>query len=89
MLVGFIIVTVLSVALHVFMMLISTLGCFVHTARLQYVEFFGKFYEAWGGVHAAEVRDKVRQRQIKREAAYNKKRITINIFSEVKHNESF
>ncbi len=48
MLVGFIIVTVLSVALHVFMMLISTLGCFVHTARLQYVEFFGKFYEAGG-----------------------------------------
>lgn len=41
------------------------------------------------GVQAAEVRDKVRQRQIKREAAYNKKRITINIFSEVKHNESF
>ena len=48
MLVGFIIVTVLSVVLHVFMMLISTLGCFVHTARLQYVEFFGKFYEAGG-----------------------------------------
>ena len=48
MLVGFIIVTVLSVALHVFMMLINTLGCFVHTARLQYVEFFGKFYEAGG-----------------------------------------
>ncbi len=45
---GFVIVTVLSVALHVFMMLISTLGCFVHTARLQYVEFFGKFYEAGG-----------------------------------------
>lgn len=48
MVVGFIIVTVLSVALHVFMMLISTLGCFVHSARLQYVEFFGKFYEAGG-----------------------------------------
>ena len=48
MVIGFVIVTVLSVALHVFMMAISTLGCFVHTARLQYVEFFGKFYEAGG-----------------------------------------
>lgn len=45
---GFVIVTVLSVALHAFMMAISTLGCFVHAARLQYVEFFGKFYEAGG-----------------------------------------
>ena len=45
---GFVIVTVLSVALHAFMMAISTLGCFVHSARLQYVEFFGKFYEAGG-----------------------------------------
>ncbi|MBQ7091960.1 MAG: V-type ATP synthase subunit I, partial [Clostridia bacterium] len=48
MIVGFVIVTVLSVALHLFMMAISTLGCFVHTARLQYVEFFGKFYDAGG-----------------------------------------
>ena len=36
------------VFLHVFMMLISALGCFVHTARLQYVEFFGKFYDGSG-----------------------------------------
>ena len=48
MVLGFIIVTVMSVALHAFMMAISTLGCFVHSARLQYVEFFGKFYEAGG-----------------------------------------
>lgn len=48
MVVGFLIVTALSVALHLFMMAISTLGCFVHTARLQYVEFFGKFYDAGG-----------------------------------------
>lgn len=33
--------TALNVALNV-------LGSFVHTARLQYVEFFGKFYEAGG-----------------------------------------
>ena len=46
--IGFVFVAALSIALHLFMMAISTLGCFVHTARLQYVEFFGKFYEAGG-----------------------------------------
>lgn len=46
--IGFIITATLSVGIHLFMMAISTLGCFVHTARLQYVEFFGKFYEAGG-----------------------------------------
>ena len=29
---------------------LSALGAFVHTCRLQYVEFFGKFYED-GGRH--------------------------------------
>ena len=38
----------LLVALHAFGLAINTLGAFVHTARLQYVEFFGKFYEAGG-----------------------------------------
>ncbi|MDO5111321.1 MAG: V-type ATP synthase subunit I [Clostridia bacterium] len=46
--IGFIITGVLLVFLHAFMMAINTLGTFVHTARLQYVEFFGKFYEAGG-----------------------------------------
>ncbi|MEA4970045.1 MAG: V-type ATP synthase subunit I [Candidatus Pelethousia sp.] len=46
--IGFIITAALSVSIHLFMMAISTLGCFVHTARLQYVEFFGKFYESGG-----------------------------------------
>ena len=46
--IGFVVTAVMLVFLHMFMMLISTLGCFVHTARLQYVEFFGKFYDASG-----------------------------------------
>ena len=30
---------------HVFNMAINLLGAYVHTNRLQYVEFFGKFFE--------------------------------------------
>ncbi len=46
--VGFIIAVVLLVALHIFSIAINTLGTFVHCARLQYVEFFSKFYEEGG-----------------------------------------
>jgi V/A-type H+-transporting ATPase subunit I len=45
---GTIIGCVLLAGLHAFGLAINTLGAFVHTARLQYVEFFGKFYEAGG-----------------------------------------
>ena len=45
---GTIIACALLVGLHAFGLAINTLGAFVHTARLQYVEFFGKFYEAGG-----------------------------------------
>ena len=33
---------------HVFNIAINLLGAYVHTNRLQYVEFFGKFYEGGG-----------------------------------------
>lgn len=33
---------------HIFNMGINLLGAYVHTCRLQYVEFFGKFYEGGG-----------------------------------------
>ncbi len=45
---GFIIGCALLAVLHVFNLGINTLGAFVHCARLQYVEFYGKFYEAGG-----------------------------------------
>ncbi len=35
---------------HLFNILINVLGAFVHASRLQYIEFFGKFFE--GGGHA-------------------------------------
>jgi len=33
---------------HTFNVVINLLGAFVHPARLQFVEFFGKFYEGGG-----------------------------------------
>lgn len=38
----------LFVGLHTFNLLINALGSYVHAARLQYLEFFGKFYEGGG-----------------------------------------
>ena len=45
---GILVACVLLVALHGFNIAINTLGAFVHCARLQYVEFYGKFYEPGG-----------------------------------------
>ncbi len=36
------------VAAHAFNIFINTLGAFIHTMRLHFAEFFGKFYEAGG-----------------------------------------
>lgn len=44
----YIIGPILFVALHLFNMAINALGSYVHTARLQYLEFFNKFYEGGG-----------------------------------------
>lgn len=44
-----ILVFVIAMAIgHSFNFAINALGAFVHSARLQYVEFFGKFYEGGG-----------------------------------------
>lgn len=46
--VGYIFGLVVLTVGHVFNIAINALGAFVHTARLQYIEFFNKFYEADG-----------------------------------------
>ena len=46
--VGAIIGSVLFVGAHTFNLGINALGAYVHSCRLQYIEFFGKFYEEGG-----------------------------------------
>lgn len=46
--IGAILFIVIFIIGHVFNLAINVLGAYVHTCRLQYVEFFGKFYEGGG-----------------------------------------
>jgi len=45
---GIIVFVLVGVFGHLLNLALSTLGCYVHTSRLQYVEFFSKFYEGGG-----------------------------------------
>ena len=38
----------LMIAGHIFNLAMSLLGAYIHDARLQYVEFFGRFFEGEG-----------------------------------------
>ncbi len=42
--VGIILVIIILIPAHLFNLIINTLGGFIHTMRLQYIEFFGRFY---------------------------------------------
>ena len=46
--IGLIFIPVIFIGGHFFNMFLSFLGGYVHTSRLMYVEFFGKFYEGGG-----------------------------------------
>ncbi len=48
--IGYIICIPIFLGGHLFNIAISTLGAYVHNCRLQYIEFFGKFYEGGGHV---------------------------------------
>lgn len=46
--IGVIVFFVIFTVGHLLNMAVNLLGTFVHTSRLQYIEFFGKFYEDGG-----------------------------------------
>ena len=46
--IGWLIAIVVIIGGHIFSIAINILGSFVHPLRLQYVEFFGKFYSGGG-----------------------------------------
>ena len=46
--IGVVIFIIVFIVGHILNMAINLLGAYVHTNRLQYVEFFGKFYDAGG-----------------------------------------
>ncbi|MDD3926023.1 MAG: V-type ATPase 116kDa subunit family protein, partial [bacterium] len=46
--VGLLITILIMVAGHTMNMAINVFGAFIHSTRLQFVEFFGKFYEGGG-----------------------------------------
>ncbi len=48
--IGYIVAAPIFLVGHLFNIAISTLGAYVHDARLQYIEFYGKFYEGGGHV---------------------------------------
>jgi len=48
--VGYVIYLVVLVVGHVFNIAINTLGAYVHNSRLQYVEFFSRFYTGGGHI---------------------------------------
>ncbi len=45
---GIIVLVIVFIVGHTFNIAINALGAYVHSSRLQYVEFFGKFYEGGG-----------------------------------------
>ncbi len=49
---GPVVFIIIFVVGHLFNLAINALGSYVHTNRLQYVEFFGKFYEGGGRLFA-------------------------------------
>ncbi len=46
--IGWIVAIVVGAAGHIFNLGINTLGAYVHDCRLQYIEFYGKFYQGGG-----------------------------------------
>lgn len=50
--IGIVFAVILAVVLHVFNLAMGVLSSYVHNSRLQYLEFFGKFYDGGGRLFA-------------------------------------
>ncbi len=50
--IGMVLAVILLIGGHLFNLVINVLGAFVHASRLQYIEFFGKFFEGGGRAFA-------------------------------------
>jgi V/A-type H+-transporting ATPase subunit I len=46
--IGVILMVIIMIGGHIFNIAINVLGAYVHSSRLQYIEFFGKFYDSGG-----------------------------------------
>lgn len=46
--IGYAIMVVLLIGGHAFNLIINTLGAYIHSSRLQYIEFYNRFYEGGG-----------------------------------------
>lgn len=63
---GWILFVIVFVVGHTFNVAVNLIGTFVHTSRLQYIEFFGKFYET-GGKKFAPLYDKTKYVELLKE----------------------
>lgn len=63
---GVILFIIVFIVGHIFNLALNLLGAYVHTNRLQYVEFFGKFYEG-GGREFHPFRENTKYADIKEE----------------------
>lgn len=46
--IGYVVMVILLLGGHAFNLIINTLGAYIHSSRLQYIEFYNRFYEGGG-----------------------------------------
>jgi len=61
-----VVMVIVLLAGHTFNLIINTLGSYIHSSRLQYIEFYNRFYEG-GGRAFVPFRLKTRSIQIQSE----------------------
>lgn len=64
--IGFVVMVLFLIGGHIFNLLINVLGSFIHSCRLQYIEFYNRFYDG-GGRSFMPFRQKTRYLEIRSE----------------------